>query len=147
MSEPRRISAVEELTPELRRRVVLWLNACEAACEVLKIGPVIIETRRTLERQRWLWLSGRPGEPGGRPGPILTNALGDRSKHVAGPGEGLALDFMWSRPPGLSAQDYGAWVWSDQPPWALAGAIGEALGLVWGGRWRSFDLGHLELPR
>ncbi len=31
------------------------------------------------------------------------------------------------------------------PIWSRIGAIGEALGLTWGGRWKQRDLGHFEL--
>jgi len=31
------------------------------------------------------------------------------------------------------------------PVWAKIGAIGESLGLTWGGRWTQKDLGHFEL--
>jgi len=30
------------------------------------------------------------------------------------------------------------------PVWAKIGAIGEALGLRWGGRWKQKDMGHFE---
>lgn len=33
---------------------------------------------------------------------------------------------------------------SADPIWTRIGVIGEALGLVWGGRWRVRDLGHFE---
>lgn len=34
--------------------------------------------------------------------------------------------------------------WNDGPTWERIGAIGEALGLRWGGRWKVKDLGHFE---
>ena len=34
--------------------------------------------------------------------------------------------------------------WNDGPTWDRLGAIGEALGLRWGGRWTVKDLGHFE---
>ena len=34
--------------------------------------------------------------------------------------------------------------WADGPVWHRLGAIGEALGLRWGGRWVQKDLGHFE---
>ena len=30
------------------------------------------------------------------------------------------------------------------PVWQKLGAIGEALGLRWGGRWKQADMGHFE---
>ena len=35
-------------------------------------------------------------------------------------------------------------LWTDDPVWWRLGAIGEALGLRWGGRWTVRDLGHFE---
>ena len=35
---------------------------------------------------------------------------------------------------------------ADDPIWTRIGTIGEACGLVWGGRWRVKDMGHFELP-
>lgn len=34
--------------------------------------------------------------------------------------------------------------WQDGPVWHRLGAIGEGLGLRWGGRWKQRDLGHFE---
>ena len=34
---------------------------------------------------------------------------------------------------------------SGDPVWQRIGAIGEALGLRWGGRWKQKDMGHFEL--
>ena len=33
------------------------------------------------------------------------------------------------------------------PLWTRLGEIGEACGLIWGGRWKQKDLGHFEQPR
>ena len=38
--------------------------------------------------------------------------------------------------------------WAESLPWALLGETAEAVGLIWGGRWRVSDKGHVELaPR
>lgn len=80
---------------------------------------IIIEGRRDEHRQHQLLEAGR------------TQTL--ESKHL----EGLAFDFAWAKR-GYNVPDY---------YWYVAGAVGEWLGLVWGGRWRSLrDLGHLEAP-
>ncbi len=34
---------------------------------------------------------------------------------------------------------------ADEPAWQMLGAIGEGLGLRWGGRWTQRDMGHFEL--
>ena len=61
------------------------------------------------------------------------------SKHQ----DGLAIDIcpfqIWME----IGPDKLAWDAGD-PQWAKIGAIGEALGLRWGGRWKIPDLGHLE---
>lgn len=37
-------------------------------------------------------------------------------------------------------------MWGKHAKWDEIGRIGEACGLVWGGRWKQRDLGHFELP-
>lgn len=106
----------------------------------------LIEGFRSVQRQQWLYGSGRPSaKPYGRPGPILTNANGVtvRSKHqgdgTAGSGE--AADCYPVKngqvyiPPSTDA------VWG-----AYADAV-EAQGLVAGHRWTSIkDSPHSEQP-
>lgn len=62
-----------------------------------------------------------------------------RSKHQ----DGLAIDLcpydVWQ----LDGGDKLMWQ-ADHPVWAKIGRIGEGLGLRWGGRWTTPDLGHLE---
>lgn len=45
----------------------------------------------------------------------------------------------------LHGPDKLQWAAAD-PAWAQMGALGEALGLRWGGRWTQKDLGHFEYP-
>lgn len=64
-----------------------------------------------------------------------------RSKHL----DGLAIDIVpyeiYTLAPGGDKLQWN----SDHPVWPRIGAIGEALGLRWGGRWRSLrDMGHFE---
>ncbi len=78
----------------------------------------IIETFRTINRQDSLSSS-------------VTNASGLKSYHQYG----LSFDVMfkehkWSPP----SEDW----------WTELGEAGEALGLIWGGRWKSRDMGHFE---
>ena len=62
-----------------------------------------------------------------------------RSKHQ----DGLAIDLcpfqVWLEV-GVDKLQWDA----GDPQWARIGAIGERLGLRWGGRWKQRDLGHLE---
>lgn len=73
-------------------------------------------------------------------GAHVTNARGLQSRHQFG----LAAD--------IAPVKDGRLVISEQHPWALdayqaLGQEAEALGLVWGGRWKLRDFGHVELPR
>lgn len=62
-----------------------------------------------------------------------------RSKHL----EGLAIDICPYDTYQLAGPDKLKWDSSD-PVWQRIGAIGEKLGLRWGGRWAQKDLGHFE---
>jgi peptidoglycan L-alanyl-D-glutamate endopeptidase CwlK len=84
----------------------------------------ITSTRRSNEEQRRLYAQGRT-----LPGPIVTWTL--NSKHL----DGRAFD----------ATIRGAAEYDDYPEaWEVLGAIGEDLGLRWGGTYG--DYGHFELP-
>ena len=61
-----------------------------------------------------------------------------RSKHL----DGDAIDICPYETYHLRGPDKLAW--HDGPTFQRIGAIGEALGLRWGGRWRVKDLGHFE---
>lgn len=45
----------------------------------------------------------------------------------------------------LHGADKARWLSTD-PVWDKIGAIGEAIGLTWGGRWTQQDLSHFEHP-
>lgn len=106
------------------------------ACLLFAVVPV--QGVRTADYQHALYEQGRT-----KPGPIVTNADGftKLSNHQAKPdGFGHAVDFAFVDQNGDPSFD-GHW------PWALLGAMAEAQGLVWGGRFSSpVDLGHVELP-
>lgn len=127
MTEPPRLNSLDELRVDMRVLVDRWLS--DLAAQGIKLR--ILETRRTWERQEWLYQSGR-----GRPGRIVTNLRGRSSKarHVANPGMATALDFAF---PGPKPFD-------DDHPWVEVGEAWEALGGVWGGRWKMRDLGHIQ---
>jgi len=62
------------------------------------------------------------------------------SKHL----DGLAIDICPYQQFQLHGPDKLQWD-GDDPIWTKIGTMGEALGLVWGGRWRKQrDLGHFE---
>jgi hypothetical protein len=68
------------------------------------------------------------------------------SKHLPQPPHGLSLaidlvpyDLFTLEPGGDKLQ------WDNaHPAWQKLGAIGERLGLRWGGRWKQKDMGHFE---
>lgn len=68
------------------------------------------------------------------------------SKHLAQPPDmkSLAIDVVpyevYTSAPG---GDKLAWN-ADHPHWQKIGAIGESLGMTWGGRWKQKDMGHFE---
>jgi peptidoglycan L-alanyl-D-glutamate endopeptidase CwlK len=90
----------------------------------------IIEGYRSPERQNMLAELGTQ----------VTNAKAFQSYHQ----HGLAADCAFIRD--------GKLVISERDPWAmrgyeLYGEVAESLGLVWGGRWKMMDFGHVELAR
>lgn len=130
MSEPQRESDPAFLDPGFAFKIGQVVGGMRAAGSPVRI----IETRRTLERQQWIWDSGR-----GRAGPILTEAEPGTSRHTPDErGLAFACDLCFE----------GAEPFAVTHPWALLGKMGEDLDLRWGGRWtRPKDLGHLEQPR
>jgi peptidoglycan L-alanyl-D-glutamate endopeptidase CwlK len=62
-----------------------------------------------------------------------------RSKHLVG----LAIDLCPYDVYLLDGADKLQWK-ASHPVWQEMGAIGEALGLRWGGRWQQQDMGHFE---
>lgn len=69
-----------------------------------------------------------------------------QSKHLPQPpdGKSLAIDLCPYEHFELHGPDKLSWDSAD-PSWAVLGAIGEGLGLRWGGRWKDpHDPGHFE---
>jgi peptidoglycan L-alanyl-D-glutamate endopeptidase CwlK len=91
---------------------------------------------RTLEEQAALYAQGRT-----KPGLKVTNVDGsDPTKATHSPqadGWGHAVDFAFDDPQ----------PWADKHPWRAFGENAKALGLKWGGDWKTMkgDLGHVEL--
>ncbi len=92
---------------------------------------------RTTAQQQALYRKGRT-----EPGAIVTYADGVRvkSNHQAredGFGQAVDCCFVVNGKPS----------WDARLPWKVYGAMGEALGLTWGGSFQALhDLPHLELP-
>ncbi|WP_432663873.1 M15 family metallopeptidase [Wukongibacter baidiensis] len=89
---------------------------------------IVTETFRTKERQQELYNQGRT-----TPGQIVTNAKPGDSIH----NYGLAFDIV--------PVEKGKALWDRYDLFKKVGAIGVALGLEWGGNWRSFkDYPHFQ---
>lgn len=132
---------IDDLEPSTRQLCLQFIELCRAAgCPV-----AICQTLRTKDEQELLYAKGRtrPGEPchhtdGERPvGTCSVHPLGATVTQVKKSFHnfGLAFDFLFV------TQD-GKRVWDG--PWNKAGALGESLGLTWGGRWKAPDRPHLE---
>jgi peptidoglycan L-alanyl-D-glutamate endopeptidase CwlK len=85
----------------------------------------LVESFRTAKTQDGYYAKGRTKD-----GNIITNAEGLESYHQYA----LAFDikfkhYGWSPPAGY---------------WDVLGEKGESLGLEWGGRWQSRDVGHFQ---
>jgi peptidoglycan LD-endopeptidase CwlK len=120
--------------PVMIRKLTRVLMAMEALGYPMK--PV--QGVRTAEEQAALYAIGRT-----KPGKIVTNADGvtNKSNHQSkDDGYGHAVDcvFLTNGQPD----------WSDDLPWSTYGRCATAVGLRWGGDWKSFiDRPHVELPR
>ena len=117
------------LHPTLIKRIQHLLKGMRA----LGFPVRMTDGLRSDARQAELYAQGRDA-----PGSIVTNCDGvtHRSRHQTQvDGYGHAVDCCFD-----SETPY-------EGPWALYGAAGEALGLVWGGRFTKLqDRPHLELP-
>lgn len=108
---------LEDLDPRFEPLARKLIDNARAA----HLDPVVIETRRTeAEHQRNV-----------AAGVSWTK----HSKHI----DGLAIDIA-----PLELLKEKAWA-PNSPLWMTLGAIGEALGLRWGGRWTQRDMCHFEL--
>ena len=116
---------IKNLHPVLQTLTDKFIKAC--ASKGIVVG--ITQGFRSIEYQNGLYAQGRT-----KAGRIVTNCRGGQSPH----NYGLAFDFC--------IYENGKIDWdSRNKKWALAGAIGESLGLEWGGRWKQFvDLPHLQ---
>jgi peptidoglycan L-alanyl-D-glutamate endopeptidase CwlK len=97
------------------------------SAEAAGVELLVTSTLRTFEEQAELFAQGRT-----KPGKIVTKAKPGESWHNFG----LAFDVV----PLIA----GKAVW-DSPRWTEIGALGKAIGLAWGGDFKSFkDLPHFE---
>ena len=119
---------LEDLTPDTRRKALTFIEAYKTH----GIDLLVTSTFRDNESQAALYAQGRTA-----PGKIVTNAKPGQSWH----NWRCALDVVPLR--------NGKPVWGtageDGKLWEQVGALGEAAGLEWAGRWKSFkELAHFQ---
>jgi len=122
----------EQHLAQVRPALAAAVRKVLAAMAALEAPMVITDGRRTPADQQALYARGRTA-----PGRIVTYVDG-----VTVPGahvQGRAVDCaFWVA---------GTVSWDARQPWAAYGACAEAVGLRWGGRWRTLvDLPHIEWP-
>ncbi len=115
----------ENLHPEVKRRALAVLREANRVFNPRGLWVGVFEGWRTEARQRQVMQRGTSGVRDWR-----------YSYHPWG----LAVDFVF-------LDRLGRWTW-DRPrsDWDELGRIIEAQGFEWGGRWRSFDGPHAQLP-
>lgn len=111
------------LHPPFQQLARQFLEECAKAGHKLRVTYGL----RTMAEQAALYAQGRTA-----PGAIVTRAKAGESPH----NYAAAIDVVFLLPDGKVNWD---------GPWAAIGAIGERLGLVWGGSFRGFvDRPHFE---
>lgn len=108
---------LEDLHPIVQAKAKAFL----AACTKEGIDLLVTSTYRDHESQDALYAMGRTA-----PGSIVTNAQGGESFH----NYRVALDVV----PIISGKP----IWNDSAMWGRIGALGEASGLEWAGKWQKF---------
>jgi hypothetical protein len=113
------IADLDALHPYFRDKITLLIAACKAK----GIELAVVESYRTHSKQNEYKSMGKK----------YTRSVGGRSKHQYG----LAVDVV----PVIDSVAQ----WDNVKLWRKVGALGEQLGLRWGGRWRDlYDPGHFE---
>lgn len=102
-----------------------------ARCAESGIPLMIIDTLRTKEEQAENIAKGV--------------SWTQNSLHLPQPGSGLSLAIDVCPYESFSLYGPDKLMWNaEDPVWGRIGAIGERLGLGWGGRWERRDMGHFE---
>lgn len=116
---------INKLNPKAKLACQYLLKACEQAG--LKV--IVTETLRTTARQQYLYAQGRT-----RPGSIVTNCDGVTTKSIHQYGD--AFDVCQN----IKGKEY------EDAVIAKIGALGQKIGLEWGGSWKGFvDSPHFQL--
>lgn len=114
-------TSLDSLDPRFKPLAIELLARCVEA----KVAVRIINTLRTKEEQAANLAKGV--------------SWVKRSKHQ----DGLAIDIAPYLQFALHGENKLAWD-GREAVWQTIGAIGEKLGLRWGGKWSTPDLGHFE---
>jgi hypothetical protein len=113
------IADLDALHPYFKEKITKLISACKRK----GIELAIVESYRTVAKQNEYKAMGKK----------YTRVTGGHSKHQYG----LAIDVV----PVIDSVAQ----WDNAKLWKKIGAIGEQLGLRWGGRWRTlYDPGHFE---
>lgn len=125
---------INDLYPDLRQPCLDFFGKCQDA----GLKAFMVFTWRSPAEQDRLYAQGRT-----EPGPIVTQLNGDQSLHcfmLNGQPASKAFDFGIEDENGKYITD------GEDPKYSQAGAIGESLGLDWGGSWDDWkDYSHLQL--
>jgi hypothetical protein len=90
MKEPPRCKDINELEPYVRDRVARLIKAMEAR----GFDPIVFESRRSIERQKWLYGIGRVHQKNRRP---VTWTM--QSKHIVGKAvDIISKSHLWDYP-------------------------------------------------
>lgn len=134
------MSTLGPLAKGLHPDLIAKLETVFAAMAAIGHPMRLMEGVRSSERQQQLYAQGRT-----MPGRIVTNCDGIRkpSKHqVKADGYGHAADCAFVDDPRTPRNE----TWDESKPWQTYGALAEAQGLIWGGRFTTLhDLPHVEL--
>lgn len=119
---------MDDLHPKVAELCRLFLSKCK----IERIDVLVTSTYRDHESQEALYAQGRT-----KPGMLVTNAKGGYSFH------------NWRVAFDVVLMNHGKPVWDTQKEngllWKKMGAIGEAIGLEWAGRWSHFpEFAHFQ---
>lgn len=124
------------LHPEVRAMHAKFVAECEAR----GIKIITTNTWRSLEQQAELYARGRTS-----PGKIVTKAKPGQTYHNYMLADGTPSSLAFDIVPVVK----GDLVWGtrgvDGALWDYVGAIGESVGLEWGGSWRFKDRPHFQM--
>lgn len=116
---------LDDLSPAMKPKAIEFLARLVEA----RIPIILVDTKRTPEEQAAYIRRG--------------TSWTMNSRHLTGD----AIDVCPYEEYALNGRNKLAWN-GQHPVWQKIGVIGEACGLVWGGRWtQTPDFGHFELPR